>query len=262
MTDISVSLTSSQAEKMLPLLQKVRGSAKGEERKIIDGLLRKLSPQIKQANEQAEIQAEQNRCEAEVESMAKIGLDTLPSIKRRGLSAEVVSYISSVSKIFEKAEEDVKAARKAYVATLPKANRDSADLPADLFIKAIAPSRRKLERTTENFKASDNSPLEASETYTLAPKRLALAKKCLSTGLSEAENAGGWNEIDMVSMCFSDMNTHVQLGVALLSGNKARIDEASDMDTACRDGLDEKVWKLVTENLDDIKRVSSSGPRR
>ena len=262
MTDISVSLTSSQAEKMLPLLQKVRGGAKGEERKIIDGLLRKLSPQIQQANEMAEIQAEQNRCMEEVESLTKIVLDTLPSLKRRGLSAEVVGYINAVDKIFKRADEDFQAANKAYLATLPKANRSSADLPADLFIKALAPTRRKLEKATENFKASGNTPLEASESYTLAAKRQTLAKKCLGTGISQAENAVDWNEIEMVALCFSDMNTHVQLGVALLSGNTTRIDEASSMDTGCRDGVDWKVWEMVTDGLDTIKRVSRSGPRR
>jgi hypothetical protein len=67
----------------------------------------------------------------------------------------------------------------------------------------------------------------------------------------------------MVAMCFGDMNTHVQLGVAILSGNETKIDNAASMDTACRDGLDDKVWDFVRGGgLNNLQRVSKTSLRR
>lgn len=257
MADISVSLSSSQAEKMLPLLQKIRGGASGEERKIIDGLLQKLGPQIEKAKEMQGIQMERQMCSDAVCAMAQVVVDTLPLLRRKGVSNEVVRYINTVDTIFQKAETSIQDAHKAYISTLPKADRDSAELPSDIFLRTLAPSRKKLERSTEDFKGGQNTPLEASGGYSLGAKRMSLAKKCLGTGLSVGSNAEDWGEIDMVSLCFADMNTHMKLGVALLGGNATKIEEASNMDTGCRDGLDEKVWDFVSNDLDKIERVST-----
>lgn len=263
MTDISVSMTSEQADKMLPLLKKVRAGAKGEERKTIDRLLRDIEKTIDQRNALNALQKEQDKCADEVNFLAKLVLDTIPYIKRRGLTAEVVTYINSVDKIFRQGEKDIEGAKSAYQATLPRAQRDQSEIPSDVFIKTLAPTRRKLGRAIDTFKASSVTPLEASENYELAPKRLTLAKKCLGTALNQGVGAGEWNEIDMVAMCFGDMNTHLQLGVAILSGNVSRIENASNMDTACRDGIDNNVWQFVISAGDDgIDRVTRAKPKR
>jgi hypothetical protein len=162
MAEISVSMSSTQAEKMLPLLKKVRTGAKGEERKIIDGLLRDIEKTINQRKELKAHEDEQARYSDEMNSLAKLVLDTLPKIKRRGLTAEAVSYINAVDKIFRQGQEDLKAATKTFRATLPRAQRDIAEISPEVFIKTLAPTRRKLGRAIDAFKAADSTPLEAS----------------------------------------------------------------------------------------------------
>lgn len=250
MTDITVSLPIAKAEKMLPLLQKARLAAKGDERKILTGLLRGIESGLVSRKEMQAYQKMQDQCSDAVNALSKSVLDVLPQLRRRGLTRAVVAYVNSVDKAFQGAQEDYRAAHKAYVATLPRAARDSADLSPELLVKTLSATARKLDRASEKFKSTDDDKvLEASQAYPNAANRLPLAKKCLVTALEQGAGADQWDELDMVAMCFGDMNTHLQLGVAILGGRPAQIDAASNMDTACREGIDEKVWDFVSHAI-------------
>lgn len=255
MPDIEFNLPAAQADKMLPLLEKVRVGAKGEERKAIDALIKKLTPQIEAGKEKAREEKADEEVGDITARLVNLVVGMLPQLKKRGLSEEVAAYVNTIDKVFSKVETDIKAATQKYAATLPKNKQRDANLPLNQFAKITARAERKIEKANQDLRISGHSPIQTNPGYTLDKKRGQMAEKSFTTALSIGAKAREWkDELDMAGLMFSDMNTHLKLGVALQGGNPSAIWKAYSMDTGCRDEMNEKVWTFINVEMDDNLR--------
>lgn len=262
-----ITISTEKAEKIVLLLQTLHAISRGEDKRMLAGLIKDIGGEVK-AQKKADkdladsIDDEQKYMDFNI-AMTDMVAKCRPLMKKRGMSREVVAYINAIDNVFEEAEARVEAAWAAHQKTLPKNERGDTALPFALYEKTMTPIKNKIERLTQKFKESDNTPIESSASYTHVDKRQKLANQCLRTAIDRIEHAKGWEEdIEMISLDFSDANTIVKLGVAILGGNPAKIDQASNMDTACRELLTTQVWDFVTDDLDKLKRASRPGPRR
>lgn len=242
---ITLNLTEAKAEKFASLLEKVRAGSKGEERKVIDDLIESIDAQNKKKEDLKQHKQDIEDYGSIVESLLAPISKVLPVLKKRGLSKESVAYINALDGIFRDMEQRLETETKAHAKTLPPKDRPMAELPITKLDKTLNPIKGKIERLTEKFISGPKTRIPVSEKSPHVKTRAQLAKKCFETGLEIGDNATGDYDLSMSSLYVSDMNTHVKLGVALLGGNMQKIDDASNMDTACRDYLDEKVWNFI-----------------
>lgn len=263
MADIEFNLPAAQADKMLPLLERVRSGAKGEERKVIDALIKKLTPQI----EAGKIKAKEEKVQEEFKDVSarliNLVVEMLPQLKKRGMSEEVAAYVNKIDNTLTKTQKNIDAAFKAHRETLPKNKRLHAELPVEQVAKITARAERAIEKANQELRISGNSPITTNPVYTLEEKRNQLAQKSFATALSIGAKAREWkDELDMASMMVSDMNTHLKLGVALQGGSVSAIWKAYEMDTVCRDEMHEKVWGFINNEMDDNLRQQRVVRRR
>lgn len=97
--------------------------------------------------------------------------------------------------------------------------------------------------------------LKVSNAFPLKTTRAPLAQKCIESSRSELSGAWGFleegDDLSMLAMFVSDAFNHYNLGVEILHGDPKKIDKASSMDTASRDGIDEDVWDFVSIKIYD-----------
>ena len=258
MTQAEVKLTTAQLEKTVSFLGKIKSSATAEERKLISELLGKLSPQLAAHRAELATKAEGAKLAEFTAQMSRLVIDTFPFMKTHGLTPALLRYMESVKTVFDKAEKLVEDVSKDYNRIHKKKEFEHLDPPAPLVQKALIPARRRLEKITQAYLAAKQVPITPSQAYTLADKRAVFAKRCFETGLTEGKGASGWEEVNMIGMCFGDQLTHFRLGEAFLNGNPRGIRAAADMDTACRDGVDTAAWNFILEKLGDIQPITST----
>lgn len=242
---VTLQLTETKAEKFASFLEKVRAGSKGEERKVIDDLIESIASQNKHRDDLKQHKQDIENYEVIVKSLHAPVLRAFPVLKKRGLSKESVAYINALEVIFSDMDQRIDAETQTHAKTLPVKDRALAELPISKLEKITNPIKGKIERLTDKFIISSKTPIPVSEKSPQVKKRQQLAKKCFATGLYIGENATGDYDLSMSSLYIADMNTHVKLGVAILGGNMQKIDAASNMDTACRDYIDDEVWNYI-----------------
>lgn len=113
----------------------------------------------------------------------------------------------------------------------------------------------QIQRYVSAVEVPADTFIKASEEYPLRAQRARLARRCLSSSRSEWGNCENFVEetdkMPMFAMFMGDALTHYELGLALLNGTPKTIQQASSMDTATRDALNERVWDFVCETLND-----------
>ena len=247
MRQVKISLSKENAELLLPLISSMSSNIKGKEKKIITDLTSALSKQLEVIHKAEEIDLENEKVDQAIIHFRDKALDMFAFMKGRGLSNQVVSYISAVDGIFSAAKTKFKDEYESFIANLPESERGDAALSLQQVDALLDPFVKQIDTANKRFLASKNTVIQASPDYTLVPRRQMLSKRCFNSALREGRQAKDWVDLDMISLSFSDMRHHLDLGVALLEGDPDQIKQASYMDTACRDGLDDAVWNFVLD---------------
>lgn len=248
MNPIAVHLSAPQAQKSFDTLTRILSTAKGEERKTIQGLLDKLAPELSDYRSQQAIEQREAAAASAVDAVVAPIVATLPEIKKRGLSPSTMAYAAQIEQSFRRAEKRLEDAQRAKASKLPAKKRHTVDLTVEEMHKAaLNDLTRRLTKATVAFLSSKDKPLAASKDYDLVDKRETLARQCLATGLRQGARAKTWDTVEMAGVAFADMHSHFKLGVAILGGDIKKIDQAGNMDTVCREELTEAVWKFAMD---------------
>ena len=235
MPSITLSLTEKQAQNIMVLV----------ETKGTPSLAKLVAFQVNQGQRLIDQEREFAACGDVVKGLAQAILAALPTVTKRGMSQEVLTYARNINRVMERAEKTLEQALAAHRAALPKAQRDHAELSADQIDRVLFASKSALTRAHTTLTQALPRPMVAKGKD--AAKRTKLAKLCVWSGADQAREVGGYGELDMVALFVGDMLRHIELGRALIAGRPKMIRDASSMDTGCRDGLNDDVWAFVNQ---------------
>lgn len=267
MSRIQIDLDSEQADALL-------GAIKASKDAPLKGVKSALQAQIKQKDFAAANADDRDKNTELVDNMTQGFVDTLLVAKKKGVSPQVASYFSSVSRLYWNATLAVEKAEKQARKSLPKSIRDTnLSLDAAAFETVMKPYQRKLDNLTKKFLATAkldpketgaHQPIEVNDEYTHPLQRKTIAKKVFNSALAAGGIGGHWDgKLGQLAASMDAMVELTKLSTSILKGGATQIDNAfSSMSNEAYEVLEEDY-----STRDQIDRIAlnvekAKGPRR
>lgn len=264
MSQVNISLTGEDAQTLLDMFSKLEQSSTGPEYHLARRLSASLAQQLDRLNELDQVKSTVQLTTEIIRQFRNQVLDMIPVVKNRGMCQQTVSYLNTVEGVFRQAKEKFQPLVKSLPTDLSSDPGSAPALPPQQVQAILAPFIKRIEAANTKLLSSSPTPLEVNEDYPQPSRRARLAQRCFNSSLREARQARDWTAPDMIALCFSDMKSHLDLGLAILHGDPEKIHQASLMDTACRDGVPQSAWEFVLSVCDGTAngyaRKSSPSP--
>lgn len=193
---------------------------------------------------------------------ARKAFNAIDKLIGKTLNATVATELDNLKATFVQYEEQEKKTIKKIQNANQKTNNNASVLEKIIEVELVLSQQQFLDNIAAQVSAikvlaKDN--LAASNAFPLRTERAKLAPRCVQTAHDELSGADGFiNENDdleslmgMYSMFVSDARNHYHLGVEMLHGDPKKIDDAGDMDTASREGIDDGVYEFTRETIYD-----------
>ena len=183
-------------------------------------------------------------------------IDAIDALIAKGMNKTVYQELATLKNDFSQFEKMTSAQDK-------KIEKSNAKTPAGLLKKIVALDQAVrqhefFEQTRDRVlqvKVLSKDNIPPSNDYPMVRIRQKLANNCVKTSREELSGAHGFVGDDdgfgMFSMYVFDAFNHYKLGVELLGGDPKKIEDASYMDTASREGIDKDVWEFASSTIYD-----------